>query len=199
MPSVHAPATTTSSPAEPHTVRKRRETSARLAEAGMQVLRLRGYDAATTGEIARVAGVAAGTFYVHFRDKRALYEHLAAGAARELLERWTAAFDPTMDSNRRAVLALEIAEQYWRSDLLRARLLLDGGPALGNESHVQFVDAVAQALSSEVGQAPCPEKRALALLIVGLGIEIGRLIAVRPESEAEVQSLLELVRKTYQS
>lgn len=199
MESVQVDTATATNPLEPHTVRRRRATRARLAEAGMKVFRERGYDAATTGEVARIAGVAAGTFYVHFRDKRALYEHLAADTARELLERWHGAFTPKMDSGDRAVIALEITAEYWRADLARARLLLDGGPALGNESHLHFVDEVARSLAAANHTTSDTPPRPLALLIVGLGIELGRLIAVRPGAEAEVEDLIRLVRKAYQS
>ena len=53
-----------------------------------------GYDAATTGEIARAADVAAGTFYLHFRDKRAVYDQLARRAAHDLLSAWRTALGP---------------------------------------------------------------------------------------------------------
>lgn len=196
-----SPATTTTAQTstEPHTLRRRRATSSRLATAGMEVFCLRGYDAATTGEVARVAGVAAGTFYVHFRDKRALYEHLAAASARELLERWQTAFTPTTDPPSRAVLALQIATEYWRCDLPRAGLLLNGGPAMGDESHARFVEEVARSL--ETGDVPLPgsQARSLALLVVGLGIEIGRLLVVRPEAQAEILDLIDAVRRAYQS
>ena len=42
--------------------------------------------AATTGEIARAADVGAGTFYLHFRDKRAVYEGIARRAAHDVIE-----------------------------------------------------------------------------------------------------------------
>ncbi len=44
----------------------------RLHQAALEVFRARGYDAATTREIAQVAGVAVGTVFVYAKDKRDL-------------------------------------------------------------------------------------------------------------------------------
>ena len=84
---------------------RRRETEVRLLDAALSVFCARGYDAATTGEMARVAEVAAGTFYLHFRDKRAAYEAVARRASHELLDAYRAALRPGTGIAARAVLA----------------------------------------------------------------------------------------------
>ena len=76
--------------------RRKRATEARLLDAALDVFCTRGYDGATTAEMARTADVAAGTFYLHFRDKRAAFERLARHAAHDLLGRWRAAMRPGM-------------------------------------------------------------------------------------------------------
>lgn len=197
----------TSSPGTPAPVvesratRRKRETEARLLDAGLRVFCERGYDATTTGEIARVADVAAGTFYVHFRDKRAIYERLAGRTAREIQELSLESLRPEMTSLERVAVALRIAADYWRSDLERARLLLEGGPSLGSEGHVAFVEEIAQAFTDAPDLAGQPPARAhsLALLAAGMGIEIGRLIVARPEATQEAQDLIRLVGGLYQS
>jgi hypothetical protein len=71
--------------------------------------------------------------------------------------------------------------RLWREHLGRARLLLEDGPSLGTAAHVRLVDDVAAEIRARfprpggavIGVA---EARVLAALIVGLGIEIGRLV-----------------------
>ena len=172
--------------------RRRRATEARLVEAALATFVARGYDAATTGEMARAADVAAGTFYLHFRDKRAAYERLASHAAHDLLARWRAALRPGMRAADRVVTGLRLAADFWRADRDRARLLLEGGPSFGSEGHLRFVDEIAAVLAA---RGPLPA-RALSLLVAGLGIELGRVIVARPDPDAEVEELIRLVRRS---
>jgi AcrR family transcriptional regulator len=172
--------------------RRRRATEARLVEAALATFVARGYDAATTGEMARAADVAAGTFYLHFRDKRAAYERLASHAAHDLHARWRAVLRPGMRAADRVVTGLRLAADFWRADRDRARLLLEGGPSFGSEGHLRFVDEIAAVLAAG---GPLPA-RALSLLVAGLGIELGRVIVARPDPDAEVEELIRLVRRS---
>ena len=164
-------------------------------DAALQVFCSRGYDAATTGEMARAADVAAGTFYVHFRDKRAAFERLARHAARDVLARWRAAMRPGMRVADRVVLALRLTAEFWRADLKRARLLLEGGPSFGSEGHLHLVDEIAAALATAGPRARPPlPTRALAMLVAGLGVELGRVLVADPR--ADVDDLFRLVRRS---
>jgi AcrR family transcriptional regulator len=58
--------------------RSRTQTRSRLLTAGRALLAQRGLHGVTTHDIAERAGVAAGTFYLHFRDKRELLRVIAA-------------------------------------------------------------------------------------------------------------------------
>src|SRR5207247_1775310 len=146
--------------------RRRRATEGRLLDAALDVFCARGYDAATTAEMARVADVAAGTFYLHFRDKRAAFERLAGQAARDLLARWRGAMRPGMRVADRVALALRLAAEFWRADPRRARLLLEGGPSFGSEGHLRFVDEIAAALRETGSRASRPvPSRPLALVV----------------------------------
>ena len=196
VPRASAP-TTPRSISESRAVRRKRETEARLLDAGLRVFCERGYDAATPGEIARVADVAAGTFYLHFRDKRDIYERLAGRTAHDILERSLAALSPDMISIERVSTALRIAAEYWRADLERARLLLEGGPSLGSDGHVRFVDEIAQVLADapDLGRRPGVTPHSLALLAAGTGIELGRLIVARPDATEEAEDLIRLVER----
>jgi AcrR family transcriptional regulator len=179
---------------ETRAARRRRQTEAKLLDAALRVFCARGYDAATTAEMAHEADVAAGTFYLHFRDKRAAYERLAAQAAHDLLAQWQAAMRPRMPVAERVVLGLRLAADYWRADRARARLLLEGGPSFGSDGHMRFVDAIATALASDV-RGHGEFTRACALLVAGMGIELGRLIVARRDAAGDVESLIRLVQR----
>jgi AcrR family transcriptional regulator len=185
-------------PLENGQARRRRATEERLLDAALETFLARGYDAATTGEMARRAGVAAGTFYVHFRDKRSAYERLARRAAEELLGEWRAALRRGTDMREAVVRGLALAARYWRDDPARARLLLEGGPSLGGEGHLRLVGEIAAALAATAapdGASPdvLRRARAHAFVLLGLGIEVGRVIAAQPDAEQDVASVLALV------
>ncbi len=57
--------------------RSRAATRGRLLSAGRSLFAQRGLHGVTTHDIARVAGVAAGTFYLHFTDKLELFQEVA--------------------------------------------------------------------------------------------------------------------------
>ena len=67
--------------------RSRAQTRARLLEAGRTLFAERGLHGVTTHDVAAHAGVAAGTFYLHFRDKRELLRVIAADTIALLRER----------------------------------------------------------------------------------------------------------------
>jgi AcrR family transcriptional regulator len=189
--------------------RRKRATEERLLDAALAVFLEHGYDGATTGAMARAADVAAGTFYLHFRDKRAVYDQLARRAAHELITAWRAALRPGRPMGECVQDALRLAAGYWRSNPARAKLLLEGGPSLGSEGHLRLVHDIAGVLAANAVDgaegrgrtspqrpARAVERRAHAhaLVALGLGIELGRLIVAKPDAEQEVDDLLRLVR-----
>jgi AcrR family transcriptional regulator len=78
--------------AEPHLrstapARSREATRQRLAEAGTELFASEGLHGVTSSRIAAAAGVATGTFYLHFKDKEALFREIVWKALRDLRER----------------------------------------------------------------------------------------------------------------
>ncbi len=57
--------------------RSREATRARLHASGVRLFGERGLNGVTSHDIAREAGVAAGTFYLHFPDKTSLFQEIA--------------------------------------------------------------------------------------------------------------------------
>ena len=71
-------------PAPGRRERRKAETRRRLLAAARRLFVERGYDATRPQDIAREADVAAGTFYLHFEDKRAAFLAFTDRAAEEL-------------------------------------------------------------------------------------------------------------------
>lgn len=166
--------------AESRAERRKLRTRERLLDAALVVFLRRGYDGATTAEIAHTADLGSGTFYCHFRDRRAAFEGLAQRTTLHVLERWKAALTPGTSVARGVTLALEIAAAHWRSERPLARLLLEGGPSFGTDAHLRLVAELATILRTRVrrgngARVATDDARALAALVVGLAIEIGRL------------------------
>ena len=67
--------------------RSRIQTRQRLVDAAVRLFAERGLHGVTSHEIARAAGVASGTFYLHFRDKTGVYRHIVFHAIEELASR----------------------------------------------------------------------------------------------------------------
>lgn len=84
-----SPALRSGPPSPPATRRalRKEETRGRLLAAARALFVQRGFDATRPQDVARLAGVAAGTFYVHFPDKRAAFLAVTEHAAAELMER----------------------------------------------------------------------------------------------------------------
>lgn len=89
------------SPARPS---RRQATRSRLRESGLELFAARGLHGVTTHDIAHHAGLAAGTFYLHFADKQALFREIVLEALHELRSHLDAA-GARADSAEQAVRA----------------------------------------------------------------------------------------------
>jgi AcrR family transcriptional regulator len=81
------------SPRKSAGARSRAATRERLLASGKTLFAERGLSGVTTHDIAHNAGVAAGTFYLHFSDKRELFRELALEAVAALRARLDSAAD----------------------------------------------------------------------------------------------------------
>lgn len=122
--------------------RSREDTRRRLVEAGTALFASEGLHGVTSARIARRAGVATGTFYLHFKDKRALFQAIVFAALDELRgrqQRAAAATDGTAAAEIRARTEELLAFAEENRDLMRV-LFGRGGEAGGVGQDV--VDAV---------------------------------------------------------
>ena len=184
--------------------RRKRETRERLLAASLRVFLERGFAAATTAEMAAAADVGAGTFYLHFKDKRDVYETIVRHAAGEMIGRWRARRRPGLRYGDVVASALETVAEFWREDLGRARLMVEGGPTFSAEAHLAFVGDIAELVAREFPAAKSravtpPSAAVTATVIVGLSIEMGRLIIADPgrKSRALIEGTIDFARRAF--
>ena len=87
----------------------------RIVEAALSVFSERGFDGATTREIAKEAGVSSGLIHHHFKDKENLWKLVGARISEEFIEAITEATDPQRKGtaeNLRQMMAAYL--RYWR-------------------------------------------------------------------------------------
>ena len=92
-PARRSPKSPRGSPRTPQQARSRR-TRRRLVEAAAAAFEERGYDETTTTEIARRAGVAVGTVYGYFPDKRAILLEILHETVEQMAGEIAAGLDP---------------------------------------------------------------------------------------------------------
>ncbi len=85
--------------------RSRAATRRRLVDAGTELFAREGLHRTTSTQIARAAGVAAGTFYLHFPDKQALFRTIAFDTLAELRDRMAGAASVAGDDVQRQLRA----------------------------------------------------------------------------------------------
>ena len=158
-------------PVNGHTAR-RLLTRSRLLDAATALFAEHGVRAVTSTAIARRAGVATGTFYLHFVDKHALFEELVQEAVREMGAHLD--FDNlgrTDDGTRRRGLERMMAVADDRRDLIRA--VFDKGETSDLADRIQHriahrLDPIYGRLFAEraIGLDPAAAAQARAALIV---------------------------------
>lgn len=129
--------------------RSRAATRERLLRAGTELFARGGLHGATSARIARRAGVATGTFYLHFPDKEALFREIVFGALEELRARVRAAVRRAGDGGEAGVRAraaelLAFAEE--NQNLIRVLFGRDAESDLGEDVLEDVIPGVEQAL-----------------------------------------------------
>ncbi len=109
---------------------KSARTRARLMDAAVEVFARDGFEAASVNEIARMAEVANGTFYVHFKDKDAIAVEVAARIASDIadqIDRAMTDMDDALDRfgfATRQFIAFGSSQPQWGWVIIRAASFL---------------------------------------------------------------------------
>jgi AcrR family transcriptional regulator len=140
--------------------RSRAATRRRLVAAATELFAREGLHRVTSARIAAAAGVATGTFYLHFKDKEALFREIAFAALAELRERQRRATaglaaDPNAEVRARCAELVAFAEENRSLILL---LFGRGHPAagLGEDVLDALIPGIEEALRARVAAGQLP-------------------------------------------
>lgn len=163
--------------------RRSAHTQARLLDAAAAVFLARGYDALTLAEVTERADLGTGTLYLHFRDKRALYEGMVRRALGSMYQRWQRAVTLQDSPAERVLKMVRITIEFLTEHPELARLCLLDGPSVES----WLVDDVAKVMATFL-DGPRPELRAS--LIIGAALAAGRHY-IRNDQQPGARPLLE--------
>ena len=167
--------------AAPSRQRRRTEkTRERLLDAALEVFIERGYDAASPGLVTERADLGTGTFYLHFRDKRAVYEAIVRTRLVALRRKW--ADERTKkgldgEPSEEISLMIRVVVEALLADVPYARLILFDGPPLES----WLVEDIGRGVADVIG-ARVPNAEFVANLVIGSTIAAGRWALSRPDA-----------------
>jgi AcrR family transcriptional regulator len=175
-------------PPQPRRQQQRTErTRARLIDAGFQVFLEQGYELASIGAITQRADLGTGTYYLHFRDKRGLYEAGVRQMVLRLRGQWLAergARKVGGSAPAELSLMVEMVLESLLSDRKLARLVLLEGPPLDTWLVEEIGREVASVLKKRVA---APE--VVAALVIGATLNAARWAIVQ-ERAVSVKKLV---------
>src|SRR5512135_2360367 len=102
----------TRSPGPGRRERRSAQTRARLLDAAAAAFLERGYDGLTLGEVTERADLGTGTLYLHFADKRALYEAVGRRALGGMYQRWQHVSSASDDAADRVLAMMRVALEF---------------------------------------------------------------------------------------
>ena len=140
-------------PAPSRQQRRTERTRTRLLDAALELFLERGYEAVSIGEVTKRADLGAGTYYLHFRDKRGIYEAVVRRSLFELRQRWVeerGARKLGNDAWAEISLMVQMVLESLMSDRKMAELILLDGPPLETWLVEEIGREMAQVLGDRV-------------------------------------------------
>ncbi len=147
--------------------RRSAETRGRLLDAAAAAFLERGYDGLTLGEVTERADLGTGTLYLHFPDKRALYEAVGRRALAGMYQRWQRVSTERDSAEERVLAMMRVALEFVTTHRDEARLFLVDGPAI----ETWLLDDVAAVIATHL-EGPHRELRAS--LVIGTTLAAAR-------------------------
>ncbi|MCA9511497.1 MAG: TetR/AcrR family transcriptional regulator [Myxococcota bacterium] len=172
-------------------------TRERLRASGVALFATRGLHSVTTHDIAHDAGLAAGTFYLHYKDKQALFTEIVLDALDALRTRVAEAVrdvpDPALAVERHATALVDFAAD--NRDLIR--VLFSGeheAAALEHDVLETLAEAIAKGRSAG-GRVPRGvDPRVLAQAVVGMYARVVAWWAADPSRATREDLVASLTR-----
>ena len=158
--------------------RRTEHTRARLLDAALQLFLEHGYDAVSIGQITERADLGAGTYYLHFRDKRSIYEGVVRRELLTLRTRWASERQVRKMSGEPSAevsLMVEMVLASLHENVAQARLISLDGPPLETWLLEELGREMAQVLGDRVEDAEL-----VANLVIGATLNAARWGLTRP-------------------
>src|SRR6185369_9074724 len=159
-------------------------TRNRLLDAAQALFLERGYDATPLGDVTERADLGTGTLYLHFRDKRALYEAVARRAVLSMWSTWIERARGIDDPAEQIRSMIRVAIEFFAEDRRRAVLFLEQGPALESFLVEDISAGMGRVLS---GRVAVPSMAAN--LVIGAALAAGRWWLKAPRG-ADTEALI---------
>jgi AcrR family transcriptional regulator len=167
-------------------------TRGRLLDAALEVFCARGYDGASLSEVTDRADLGTGTLYLHFKDKRTLYEAMVRREAQDVRKRWLTGRVALGTSEADAVTEVrflcEVILEWWaRARPELTRLVLFDGPPVETWLVTDLERVITPVLEKHVASADL-----VAHLVIGALLSAGRFHAnrKRPMSKERLTDLV---------
>jgi AcrR family transcriptional regulator len=133
-----------------HRAERAAERRAAIVEAALEEFIARGFTATRLDDVARRAGVAKGTIYLHFKDKESMFEELISTAIVPLLGRLVP--QPSMSGTVRDALEgfanafIQEVATTWRGDIIR--LIVAEGPRVPAIADFYYREVISRGLAA---------------------------------------------------
>jgi AcrR family transcriptional regulator len=160
--------------------RSRADTRRRLLEAATDLFASAGLHGVTSARIAAEAGVATGTFYLHFKDKEELFREIVFAALAELRERTRLATSGVADA-RAQVRARTVELVSFAEENRNLILVLFGrgteAAGMGDEVLDSLTPGIADALRARTRAGQLPSELQAAVAAQAIAAMHSRVIA----------------------
>jgi AcrR family transcriptional regulator len=177
--------------------RKRRETLARITEAGMCLFLERGYDATTLDEIAVAAGISKRTFFYYFKSKDEILLSLQSSIGAMIVATLKEA--PTdkrpLEAVRDAVL--EVCAAIPADEMIAIDRLMRASPVVQARKQASYVQHEASLYAALRQRWPAPERETSLRLIAMMAIGAIRLSTDALHREGGRRSFDALLRENF--
>ena len=153
------------------------QTRNRLLDAAQALFLERGYEGTALGDVTERADLGTGTLYLHFRDKRALYEAVVRRAVLEMWNTWVERARGVDDPAEQIRLMIRVSIEFFTEDRRRAVLFLERGPALESFLLGDVSAGIGRVLA---GRVAVPSMAAN--LVIGAALAAGRWWLTAPRA-----------------
>ncbi|WP_108127065.1 TetR/AcrR family transcriptional regulator [Saccharospirillum mangrovi] len=169
-------ATDTSAAPESARERKRRETRRRIAETGLKLFIVNGYDGTTLDAIAEAAGISRRTFFYYFKSKEEVLLAWQGSGFEEALAPAIAASSPTGDPLQTVQQCLtELSGRYETPESLIVDQLLRSTETLRLRKEALFMQMEATLFEALCQVWPEPEQKPQLQMVAIVGMGAFRL------------------------